>query len=66
MRKCAATALDVLGVRFGADLLNVLLEPMKEKSWSLEWLQRELESAILALGAMAESELVFLSHFHHC
>ncbi|PFH50468.1 hypothetical protein AMATHDRAFT_3953 [Amanita thiersii Skay4041] len=52
LRKCAAAALDVLAVRFGRDLLNVLLEPLKEKLWSNDWLQRE--SAILALGAMAE------------
>ena len=29
LRKCAAAALDVLAVRFGADLLNVLLVPLK-------------------------------------
>ncbi|KAL4248239.1 Importin beta family protein [Abortiporus biennis] len=52
LRKCAAAALDVLAVRFGPDLLNVLLEPLKVKLWSEDWLQRE--SAILALGAMAE------------
>nr|VWO95736.1 Phosphoinositide phospholipase C (EC [Ganoderma boninense] len=52
LRKCAAAALDVLAVRFGPDLLNVLLEPLKAKLWSDDWLQRE--SGILALGAMAE------------
>ncbi|KAH8103257.1 ARM repeat-containing protein [Cristinia sonorae] len=52
LRKCAAAALDVLAVRFGGDLLNVLLEPLKLKLWSEDWLQRE--SGILALGAMAE------------
>ncbi|KAJ7935322.1 armadillo-type protein [Mycena leptocephala] len=52
LRKCAAAALDVLAVRFGGDLLNVLLGPLKEKLWSSDWLQRE--SGILALGAMAE------------
>ena len=52
LRKCAAAALDVLAVRFSGDLLNVLLEPLKNKLWSNEWLERE--SAILALGAMAE------------
>lgn len=52
LRKCAAAALDVLAVRFGGDLLNVLLEPLKQKLWSTDWLQRE--SGILALGAMAE------------
>lgn len=54
LRKCAAAALDVLAVRFGADLLNVLLEPLKTKLWSDDWLQRE--SGILALGAMAEGQ----------
>lgn len=52
LRKCAAAALDVLAVRFGQDLLNVLLEPLKTKLWNSDWLQRE--SSILALGAMAE------------
>ncbi|OCH90570.1 ARM repeat-containing protein [Obba rivulosa] len=52
LRKCAAAALDVLAVRFGQELLNVLLEPLKTKLWSDDWLQRE--SGILALGAMAE------------
>jgi transportin-1 len=61
LRKCAAAALDVLAVRFGADLLNVLLGPLKEKLWSNEWLQRE--SGILALGAMAEGELLSLPVF---
>jgi len=58
LRKCAAAALDVLAVRFGADLLNVLLEPLKTKLWSSEWLQRE--SGILALGAMAEGDYPYL------
>ncbi|KAI6131267.1 armadillo-type protein [Pisolithus thermaeus] len=52
LRKCAAAALDVLAVRFGAELLSVLLSPLKDKLWSTDWLERE--SAILALGAMAE------------
>ncbi|KAH9935232.1 ARM repeat-containing protein [Epithele typhae] len=52
LRKCAAAALDVLAVRFGPDLMNVLLEPLRAKLWSEDWLQRE--SGILALGAMAE------------
>jgi len=52
LRKCAAAALDVLAVRFGADLLNVLLAPLKEYLWCSDWLHRE--SGILALGAMAE------------
>ncbi|KAI0001044.1 transportin-PC [Russula vinacea] len=53
LRKCAAAALDVLAVRFSTDLLNVMLEPLKNKLWNSDWLQRE--SAILALGAMAEA-----------
>jgi transportin-1 len=57
LRKCAAAALDVLAVRFGQDLLNVLLEPLKTKLWNSDWLQRE--SAILALGAMAEGKHFF-------
>lgn len=52
LRKCAAAALDVLAVRFGNELLTVLLDPLKVKLWNEDWLQRE--SAILALGAMAE------------
>jgi transportin-1 len=59
LRKCAAAALDVLAVRFGGDLLNVLLDPLKQKLWSSEWLQRE--SGILALGAMAEGDLACLT-----
>ncbi len=55
LRKCAAAALDVLAVRFGSDLLNVLLAPLKDKLWSTDWLQRE--SGILALGAIAEGEV---------
>ncbi|KAH7907343.1 armadillo-type protein [Hygrophoropsis aurantiaca] len=52
LRKCAAAALDVLAVRFGPELMNVLLPHLKNKLWSSEWLERE--SGILALGAMAE------------
>jgi len=52
LRKCAAAALDVLAVPFGPDLLNVMLAPLKDKLWNDDWLQRE--SAILALGAVAE------------
>lgn len=54
LRKCAAAAIDVLAVRFGVDLLNVMLEPLKGKLWNTDWLQRE--SAILALGAIAEGK----------
>ncbi|KAK0447503.1 armadillo-type protein [Armillaria borealis] len=52
LRKCAAAALDVLAVQFTGDLLNVLLGPLKDKLWSSDWLQ--IESGILALGAMAK------------
>jgi transportin-1 len=52
LRKCAAAALDVIAVQFGADLLQTLLPHLREKLWSSEWLQKE--SGILALGAMAE------------
>ena len=51
-RQCAAAALDVFAVRFGQDLWSVLLEPLKSKLWSGEWLSRE--SGILALGAVAK------------
>ncbi|KAH7867872.1 armadillo-type protein [Lentinula edodes] len=52
VRKCAASVLDVLAVRFKGELFNVLLEPLKEKLWCNDWLQQE--SAILAVGATAE------------
>jgi len=52
LRKCAAAAIDVLAVRFGAELLHIILPHLKEKLWSQDWLLRE--SAILALGALAE------------
>ncbi|KAG8926361.1 hypothetical protein FRC03_004321 [Tulasnella sp. 419] len=52
LRKCAAAALDILAVRFGDQLLNILLPHLNERLHSQDWLQKE--SAILALGAMAE------------
>jgi transportin-1 len=52
LRKCAAAALDILAVRFQDDLLKVLLPHLNERLHSQDWLQKE--SAILALGAMAE------------
>ncbi|KAF7424984.1 hypothetical protein PC9H_010295 [Pleurotus ostreatus] len=52
LRTHAATAFTVVADRFGADLLNVLLGPIKEKLSSNNWRQRE--SGILALGAMSE------------
>ncbi|EJT96947.1 ARM repeat-containing protein [Dacryopinax primogenitus] len=51
-RKCAAAALDVLAVRFGADCLATLLPLLKDRLWHQDWLIRE--SAVLALGAIAE------------
>ncbi len=51
LRQYAEAALDALAVRFGADLLNVVLEPLKMKLWSEDWLQ--CESGIFALGAIA-------------
>ncbi|EIW58924.1 transportin-PC [Trametes versicolor FP-101664 SS1] len=50
LRQYAAAALDALAVRFGADLLNVLLEPLQTKLRNDDWLQ--CESGILALGAI--------------
>lgn len=52
LRKCAAAAVDVLSVRFGGELLEIILPHLKEKLWSQNWLDRE--SGILAMGAMAE------------
>ena len=55
LRKCAAAALDILAVRFGDDLLRVLLPHLNDRLRSANWLEKE--SAILALGAMAEGRL---------
>ncbi|KAG9094499.1 hypothetical protein FRC06_010735, partial [Ceratobasidium sp. 370] len=52
LRKCAAAAIDVIAVRFGADLLQILMPHLRDRLWSTDWIQRE--SGILALGAMAE------------
>ena len=64
LRKCAAAALDVLAVRFGHELLNVMLESLKTKLWNTDWIQRE--SAVLALGAIAEGQLSDLLSRHVC
>ena len=52
LRKCSAAALDVLSINFGTELLQILLPFLKERLFSQDWIQRE--SAILALGAIAE------------
>ncbi|KAB5593276.1 Importin subunit beta-2 [Ceratobasidium theobromae] len=52
LRKCAAAAIDVIAVRFGPDLLQILMPHLRDRLWSQDWIQRE--SGILALGAMAE------------
>ncbi|KDN42248.1 hypothetical protein RSAG8_06915, partial [Rhizoctonia solani AG-8 WAC10335] len=52
LRKCAAAAVDVIAVRFGPDLLQILMPHLRDRLWSQDWIQRE--SGILALGAMAE------------
>ena len=70
LRKCSAAALDVMAVQFEADLLPILLPLLKQKLFSDDWLQRE--SAILALGAIAEgacdgleTELTCRLHHRH-
>ncbi|EIW77576.1 hypothetical protein CONPUDRAFT_156785 [Coniophora puteana RWD-64-598 SS2] len=52
VNKCAVAALDVLMVIFRANLINVLLDPLKVKVESAEWMERE--SANLAFCVMAE------------
>ncbi|PFH50469.1 hypothetical protein AMATHDRAFT_47886 [Amanita thiersii Skay4041] len=52
LRQYATIALSTLASQFSKDILNVLLEPVKEKLRSDDWLQRE--SAILALGIIAK------------
>lgn len=54
LRKCSAAALDVMAVTFGQEMLDILLPELKYKLFSDDWLQKE--SAILALGAIAEGE----------
>ena len=46
LRKCAAAALHVLAVRFGADLLNVLLVPLKDELWSSDRSHRKRSSRV--------------------
>ena len=53
--KCSAAALDVLANVFRDDLLPVLLPILKETLFHTEWEIKE--SAILALGAIAEGNM---------
>ncbi|KAL7424888.1 hypothetical protein Q5752_000574 [Cryptotrichosporon argae] len=52
IRKCSAAALDVIAVRYGNDILSILLPLLEERVFSQDWKQRE--SGVLALGAIAE------------
>ncbi|CAL8108534.1 unnamed protein product [Orchesella dallaii] len=52
LRKCSAAALDVLAGVFRDDLLPTVLPILKETLFHSEWVIKE--SAILALGAIAE------------
>ena len=54
LRKCSAAALDVMAVAFEAEMLEVLLPYLKEKLFSSDWM--DVESGILALGAIAEGQ----------
>ena len=54
LRKCSAAALDVMAVAFEAEMLEVLLPYLKEKLFSSDWL--DVESGVLALGAIAEGK----------
>lgn len=57
LRKCSAAAIDVMAVAFEKEMLDVLLPCLKEKLFSERWADRE--SAILALGAIAEGLFCF-------
>ncbi len=52
LRKCAAASLDRLATTFGAEILPHLLPHLQQSLSNAEWPIRE--SAILALGAVAE------------
>jgi transportin-1 len=52
VRKCSAAALDVMAVSFGGSMLEILMPHLQERLFSDEWEKKE--SAILALGAIAE------------
>lgn len=52
LRKCSAATLDVVSTVFGSEILPIILPVLNERLFSAEW--RHRESAILALGAVAE------------
>lgn len=52
LRKCSAEALDMLSNAFGDELLPLLLPIVKQRLEDVDW--RARESAILALGAVAQ------------
>ena len=52
LRKCSAAALDVLANVFHDELLPVVLPILKETLFHQDWVVKE--SAVLALGAIAE------------
>jgi hypothetical protein len=55
VRKCSAAALDVMAVSFGGIMLEILMPHLQQRLFSEdEWEKKE--SAILALGAVAEGE----------
>jgi transportin-1 len=54
IRKCSAAALDVMAMKYGNDLLEILLPLLRDRLFSEEWEQKE--SGILALGAIAEGK----------
>lgn len=54
IRKCSAAALDVMAVSFGGSMLEILMPHLQQRLFSDEWEKKE--SAILALGAIAEGE----------
>lgn len=60
LRKCSAAALDVLATVYGDELLDILLPLLNDKLRSAEW--KERESAVLALGAIAEGCVAMDTH----
>jgi transportin-1 len=55
LRKCSAAALDVISTVYGAAILECLLPNLNVNLQSTDW--KLQESAILALGAIAEGKL---------